>query len=67
MELQLPPGYRVEMDPDVLIIEREDGSTVAIFSRRGFAKAAVEQAAWEDFGEERKVPLLTRRPPLGHD
>ena len=40
----------------MLIIEREDGSTVAAFSRQGFAKAAVERAAWEDFGEARPFP-----------
>ncbi len=64
MELSLPPGYRAGTDPDVLIVEREDGSVVAAFSRLGFAKAAVEEAAWEDFGEELSRPLLARRPPL---
>ncbi len=56
--------FRAGMDPDVLSIEREDGSVVAVFSRLGFAKAAVERAAWEDFGEGLDKPLLARRPPL---
>jgi hypothetical protein len=28
----LPPGYRLEMDPDLLILRRDDGSQVAAFS-----------------------------------
>jgi hypothetical protein len=28
----LPPGYRLEMDPDLLILHRDDGSQVAAFS-----------------------------------
>jgi len=52
------------VDPDLLIIEREDGSVVAAFSRLGFAEAAVEEAVWEDFGEGLSKPVLARRPPL---
>jgi hypothetical protein len=49
--LHLPPGYRVRLDPDVLVLIRADGSQVALFSREGFVAEAVEQAAWEDHNE----------------
>lgn len=51
MDLQLPPGYNTNLDADVLVLRRPDGSQVALFSRRGFVAEAVEQAAWEDYGE----------------
>jgi hypothetical protein len=34
--LELPPGYLLDAsDPDVLILRRSDGSSVAAFSARG--------------------------------
>jgi hypothetical protein len=47
-ELQLPPGYRLERDPDMLVLRRPDGSTVATFSARGVVPEHVEEAARED-------------------
>lgn len=49
--LHLPPGYHAQLDPDVLILRRADGSDVALFSRRGFVAERVEQAAWADYEE----------------
>ena len=45
----LPPGYRLEMDPDVLIPRRDDGSTVAAFSALGADLREVEREAREDY------------------
>src|SRR5215204_4181847 len=49
--LHLPPGYHAHLEPEVLILRREDGSQVALFSIRGFVAEAVEQVAWEDHDE----------------
>jgi hypothetical protein len=45
---ELPPGYSVERDPDLLILRRPDGTIVAAFSVRGATTEAVEKAAWKD-------------------
>ena len=39
--LELPTGYYLERDPDVLVLRRLDGSTVGVFSARGAAPEAV--------------------------
>jgi DNA-binding response OmpR family regulator len=39
--LELPTGYYLERDPDVLILRRLDGSMVGAFSARGAAPEAV--------------------------
>jgi hypothetical protein len=44
----LPQGYRLEYDPDVLILRREDGPCVAIFSVQGAIGEAVVRAVEED-------------------
>jgi len=44
----LPPGYRLEEDPDVLLLLRPDGSVVAAFSALGADPLEVFVAAWED-------------------
>jgi DNA-binding SARP family transcriptional activator len=49
--LELPTGYYVERDPDILILRRLDGSMVGAFSARGAAPDAVRQAA-EETGQE---------------
>jgi hypothetical protein len=51
MFVNLPSGYYSYLDPEMLVLRREDGSTVALFSSRGFVAEAVEQAAWEDHSE----------------
>jgi hypothetical protein len=50
LHLGLPPEYRAHFDPDVLVLERVDGSVVARFSRLGFAAEEVKRTAWEDYG-----------------
>jgi hypothetical protein len=44
----LPFGYYVELEPDVLLLRRSDGSLVAAFSARGVDLFEVELAVWED-------------------
>ncbi len=44
----LPQGYRLEYDPDVLILRRGDGSFVAAFSNQGATGEAVVRAVEED-------------------
>jgi hypothetical protein len=45
----LPPGYRLELDPDVLVLRRPDGSTVAVFSAVWADPEDVEREAREDY------------------
>jgi DNA-binding SARP family transcriptional activator len=52
--LELPTGYYLERDPDVLILRRLDGSMVGAFSARGAAPEAVLGAIEE---------AAPRRPP----
>ena len=46
---RLPPGYRLQMDPDELLLRRADGSTVAAFSGPGTDPAEVAGEAVEDY------------------
>lgn len=58
--LELPPGYVLDAsDPDVLILRRPDGSSVATFSARGADPAEVCRAAEED---RRSLHAADRRP-----
>ena len=42
--------YRLnESDPDVVILEREDGTFVAAFSARGATREGIVEAAREDY------------------
>jgi hypothetical protein len=65
--VNLPSGYHSYLDPEMLVLSREDGSTVALFSSRGFVAEAVEQAAWEDHseseGSSRSCASSDRPPP----
>ena len=47
-EEDLPPGYRLREDPDLLILLRPDGSEVAAFSALGADPLEMIAAAWED-------------------
>jgi hypothetical protein len=40
-KLRLPPGYRVELEADLIKLYRPDGSLVAAFSARGAAPSEV--------------------------
>ncbi len=48
--LELPPGYVLDVisDPNVLILRRLDGSSVAAFSARSADPTEVRKAAEED-------------------
>ncbi len=48
-EKDLPPGYRLREDADLLVLLREDGSEVVAFSTLGADPLEVIAAAWEDF------------------
>jgi hypothetical protein len=47
---KLPPGYRLQRDPDILLLLGPDGSLVAAFSALGADLPEVFAAAWEDHG-----------------
>jgi hypothetical protein len=55
MESRLPPGYYLELDPDLLVLrrcgKRDKRDFVAAYSVRGATKESLEQAAWEDYLE----------------
>jgi hypothetical protein len=46
--MQLPFGYYVERDPDLLIVRRPDGSFVAAFNAGVADPFEVEATVWED-------------------
>lgn len=54
--LDLPTGYYLERDPDVLVLRRRDGSMVGAFSARGAAPEAVLRTAEETVGERPAAP-----------
>ena len=45
---ELPFGYYLERDADLLVVRRSDGSFVAAFNVRGANRFEVELAVWED-------------------
>ena len=47
-EEDLPLGYRLREDPDILLLLRPDGSVAAAFSATGADPLEVIAAAWED-------------------
>ena len=59
--LDLPTGYYLERDPDILTLRRLDGSIVSAFSARGAAPEAVRRMVEETFQEERSTAV---RPSL---
>ena len=50
----LPSGYHLddENDPDFVVLRREDGSEVAVFSATGADPKEIERTAWEDFRQQ---------------
>jgi hypothetical protein len=49
-EAGLPKHYRLdELDPDVVVLRRDDGTFVAAFSARGATKEGLVDAAREDY------------------
>ncbi len=60
--LELPTGYYLERDPDILILRRLDGAMVGAFSARGAVSEAVRQTAEETIeGDGRWEPVADRR------
>jgi hypothetical protein len=53
-KLNLPPGYYVELDADLMELHRPDGSLVAVFSARDATPAEVARTAEEDYGTNTK-------------
>jgi DNA-binding SARP family transcriptional activator len=51
LSLDLPTGYYLERDPDVLVLRRLDGSVAGAFSARGAAPEAVRRMIEETVGE----------------
>lgn len=60
LSLDLPTGYYLERDPDILILRRLDGSMVGAFSARGAAPEAVQRTVEETVREE--TPAHSRAP-----
>ena len=60
LTFELPSGYYLERDPDVLVLRRLDGSMVGAFSARGATTEAVERTIEETARSElsggREVP-----------
>src|SRR5215212_7465855 len=52
LSLDLPTGYYLERDPDVLVLRRLDGSVAGAFSARGAAPEDVRQLVEETVREE---------------
>jgi hypothetical protein len=70
LQLQLPEGYLIEREADVLTLRRPDGSVVARFSVRGVRWPEVQRMAEEDAGRSthstlHRMPIHSRRKP-GH-
>jgi DNA-binding SARP family transcriptional activator len=59
--LDLPTGYYLERDPDILTLRRLDGSIVSAFSARGAAPEAVRRMVEETIQEEHPTAV---RPSL---
>jgi hypothetical protein len=49
VEVSLPEGYRLEYDPEVLLLVAGDDVVVGVFSARGATERTIEQAAWEAY------------------
>jgi hypothetical protein len=45
---ELPFGYYLERDADLLVLRRSDGSFAVAFNVRGVSLFEVELAVWED-------------------
>src|SRR5918995_34658 len=57
LSLDLPTGYYLERDPDVLILRRLDGSMVGALSARAAAPEAVLRMVEETVGERPSAQL----------
>jgi DNA-binding SARP family transcriptional activator len=60
--LELPSGYYLERDPDILILRRLDGAMVGAFSARGAVPEAVRQTVEETIEHDQRW----EHPPADH-
>ena len=59
MESQLPPGYYLELDPDLLALRRRGKRDfIAAFSVRGATKESLELAAWNDYLQRTSLEVV---------
>lgn len=63
LDVQLPPGYSLQPNADVLTLRGAAGDVVSIFSMRGASKGAIEKAAWESTSDESSIPDVTVLTP----
>jgi DNA-binding SARP family transcriptional activator len=63
LSIELPTGFYLERDPDILILRRLDGSMVGAFSTRGAAPEAVRKAAEES--PSQRAPSRSGEAPAG--
>ncbi|MDQ3913123.1 MAG: hypothetical protein M3305_15405 [Actinomycetota bacterium] len=61
MNLQLPPGYYLELDADILMLRRQCGSVLAVFSAQGATKRAIEEEATVDYRSPTQAQQILRR------
>jgi hypothetical protein len=67
-ELRLPPGYQLELDPDMLVLRRPDGSAAAELcpntSRRRRGKTPPEARVETAPEPQKNRPSETKVPPF---
>jgi DNA-binding SARP family transcriptional activator len=66
LSLELPTGYYLERDPDLLILRRLDGAIVGAFSARGVAPDILQRSLQHTFEETLQEESLQRQPSAGH-
>jgi hypothetical protein len=62
LQLRLPPGYRARFDPDVLALQRADGSVVARFGCRGSGRKRWSELPGRTAARLPRAPLLGASP-----
>jgi hypothetical protein len=50
--VRLPPGYYLELDPDLIFLRKGEGHFVAAFSARGVTQEAIAEVARADYKGE---------------
>jgi hypothetical protein len=61
--VELPRHYFIdESDPDILILRRQDGTSVAAFSSSGATREGIVEAAMEDYQRLLSQGILSEGP-----
>jgi hypothetical protein len=61
--VQLPRHYFLdESDPDILVLRRQDGTSVAAFSSSGATREGIVEAAKEDYQRLLREGVLPEEP-----